>query len=117
MELPIKRKIPKGKEKMKTPLLLISLILILSCGVDKRTQTEQLIAGFEKEYIADQRETVFDVRANFKNGKVVLKGEISEPEIKESLLQELQTVGVRDEITLLPDSSVGQNSFALVTLP
>ncbi len=102
---------------MKTPLLLISLIVILSCGVDKRTQTEKLITGFEKEFVDDHRETVFDVRASFEKGKVVLKGEISKPDLKEALIRELQAVGVRDEITLLPDSSVGQNSFALVTLP
>ena len=101
---------------MKYQILLLVLFLFASCGVDNRKEAENIIAEFEKENIADKRETVFDVYPAFEQGDLVLRGEISNPQKKQELSDAFGSLKFRDEITLLPDSTVGEKTFALVNL-
>ncbi|MGM0619589.1 MAG: NlpC/P60 family protein [Bacteroidota bacterium] len=96
--------------------ILLVFALFVSCEVDNRREAETIIAEFEKENIADKRETVFDVNPAFKQGELTLKGEISNPQKKQDLLNALVSLNFIDEITLLPDSTVGEKTFALVNL-
>jgi gamma-D-glutamyl-L-lysine dipeptidyl-peptidase len=96
--------------------ILILLALLVGCGVSDRKKTEEIIARFEQNVIPDKRESVFNVEPAFHKGKVVLKGETDDRELKRQLLDSLATVEVIDEITILPDSTVGEELFALVNL-
>lgn len=101
---------------MRYQLFIFALLLLVSCGVDNRKEAENIIAEFENENIADKRETVFDVYPVFEQGDLVLKGEISNPQIKQDLTDAFGSLKFRDKITLLPDSTVGDKTFALINL-
>jgi cell wall-associated NlpC family hydrolase len=101
---------------VKKLLFPVIFTLLFSCGVDKRKEAENIIAEFEKENIADKRETVFDVYPAFEKGDLILKGEISNPQKKQDLLDALNSLNFRDEITLLPNSTVGEKIVALINL-
>lgn len=101
---------------MRYQLFIFALLLLVSCGVDNRKEAENIIADFEKENIADKRETVFDVFPAFEQGNLVLKGEISNPQKKQDLVDAFSSLKFRDDISLLPDSTVGVKTFALVNL-
>ncbi|MFW5774074.1 MAG: NlpC/P60 family protein [Tangfeifania sp.] len=101
---------------MKYPILLLIFVMLFSCGVDNRKEAENIITEFEKENIADKRETVFEVEPYFEKGNVVLRGEISNPQKKQELSDAFGSLQFRDEITLLPDSTVGEKTFALVNI-
>lgn len=101
---------------MRSQLFIIALLLLVSCGVDNRKEAENIIAEFEQENIADKRETVFNVYPAFEQGDLVLKGEISNQQKKQELSDAFGSLKFRDEITLLPDSTVGEKTFALVNL-
>lgn len=97
-------------------LIFLVIVLLVSCGVDNRKEAENIIAEFEKEHITDKRETVFDVYPVFEMGDLVLKGEISNPQKKQDLVDAFGSLKFRDKITLLPDSTVGEKTFALINL-
>jgi gamma-D-glutamyl-L-lysine dipeptidyl-peptidase len=98
-------------------ILMLSIsIIISSCGVNNRKKAEGIIAKFEQNNVPDKRETVFDVEALFQKGKVVLQGETDNLSLKNELLNQFQSFEVVDEISLLPDSTVGDHPFALVNV-
>jgi len=97
-------------------LLFPVIFVLISCGVDSRKEAEKIIADFEEEHIADKRETVFEVVPAFEQGELILKGEISNPQKKQDLAAALEPLQFTDEITLLPDSTVGEKIFALVNI-
>jgi len=97
-------------------IILILSFALFSCGVSKRKKAEVLIAKFQEEHVIDKRETVFNVEANFYKGKVALKGNMDDPDLKDKLLESMQSLRVKDEIVLLPDSTVGENNFGLINL-
>jgi gamma-D-glutamyl-L-lysine dipeptidyl-peptidase len=97
-------------------LLLSVLIIISSCGVNSRKEAERIIAKFEQNNVPEKRETVFDMEALFRKGKVVLKGETDNSNLKNKLLNQFESFKFVDEISLLPDSTVGDKTFALVNI-
>lgn len=97
-------------------LLLSVLIIISSCGVNNRKEAEEIIAKFEQNNVPDKRETVFDVEALFQKGKVVLQGETDNLSLKNELLNQFESFEVVDKILLLPDSTIGEKSYALVNI-
>ena len=101
---------------MKYPIILLVFVLLVSCGVDNRKEAENIITEFEKENIADKRETVFDVYPAFEQGDLILKGDISNLQKKQDLFDALGSLKFQDEITMLPDSTVGEKTFAVVNL-
>ncbi len=110
-----KKKMFQRSENIIIPLLLL-LFFSVSCGVNNRKQAEEIIREFEQNNIPDKRETVFNIEPEFFKGNIVLKGETSDPGLKEELLAELESFQPRDEIIELPDSTVGDHPYALVTL-
>ena len=97
------------------PLILL-LIILASCGVNKHRQAEKIIREFENEHVEDRREVVFNVRPEFENGKLVITGETSEKQLKTRLLEKLADIGYSDKITVLPDSTVDEKTFGLIRL-
>jgi len=101
---------------MKQLGIFVLLILAVSCGVNNRKKAEDIILHFEQNNVPDKRETVFDVEASFHKGKVVLQGETDNQNLKNELLNQFQPFEIVDEISLLPDSTVGEKPYALVNV-
>lgn len=101
---------------MKLTGILLLMALIVSCGVNERREAEETILRFEQNNIPDKREIVFNVEATFVKGNVVLRGETDAPELIEQLTDSFQSLKVYNEITILPDSTVGNKTFALVNI-
>ena len=95
--------------------LLLS-IFIVSCSVNSRREAINIISEFEQSKAIDKRETVFDVEPLFNNKKLILSGETDNPELKRELLELLKHLEVTDQITMLPDSTVGKKTFGLINL-
>lgn len=96
--------------------IILLLLVTISCGVSNRKVAEDIIGQFEQNNIPDKREVVFKVKASFQKGKVVLRGETDNPNLKNELLNQFRSFEVIDEILLLPDSTVGENTYALVNV-
>lgn len=96
---------------------IILLIGLVSCQVEKRNQAEQIIQSFQNKNIQDKREVVFEVQAKFEKGKLIVEGETSEQKLKNEIVTELKSFDFSDRISVLPDSTVGKKSFALVNVP
>lgn len=101
---------------MKQLGIFVLLFLTVSCGVNNRKEAEDVIAKFELNQVPDKRETIFDVEALFQKGKVVLQGETNEMELKNELISQFRSFDVVDNISLLPDSTVGQKAYALINV-
>lgn len=91
-------------------------MILISCGVNNRREAEEIILQFEQNNVPDKRETIFDMEASFQKGKVVLHGETDNQNLKNDLLNQFQSFEVVDEISLLPDSTVGEKPYALVNV-
>jgi len=101
---------------MKQLGIFLLFILAVSCGVNNRKEAEDTILHFEQNNVPDKRETIFEVEAAFQKGKVMLQGETDNKNLKNELLNQFQSFEIVDEISLLPDSSVGEKSYALVNV-
>ena len=96
-------------------ILILSLILF-SCNVSKRNQAEKIISTFQENNITDKRETIFDISVVFYKGKLILNGETSNPNLKAKLLNELKPLEFVDKISILPDSTVDNKPFGLISI-
>lgn len=101
---------------MKQLGIFVLVLLAVSCGVNNRKEAGNIIRLFEQNNVPDKRETVFEVEASFQKGKVVLQGETDNRKLKNDLLNQFQSFEVVDNISLLPDSSVGEKPYALVNV-
>lgn len=98
-------------------IISILVLLIIACNSNKRKEVENIIKDFEVEKVQDKREVVFNIDAVCKQGKLVLKGETSEAVLKNQLFDELKSIVFSDSVIVLPDASVGENKFGIVTVP
>jgi hypothetical protein len=106
-------------------LTLICFILVAISLFGSGVTVESLelarrqIELFKKEFRIEPREVVFNVTVGSEDGKLTIFGEVSEPKLKESLLERLRSslqVSFEDKIKLLPDESVGEKIFAVVNV-
>lgn len=75
------------------------------------------IEQFKKEFKIDPREVVFDVKVGSEDGKLTVFGEISDENLKKSLVERLRKTidaEIGDRIKLLPDESIGEKLLAIV---
>lgn len=102
--------------RTKNLIILFLFVAFFSCTTFKQNKVESLIEVFKKEKVPDKRETVFDVYTEIKNGKLILKGETDNPELKNLLLSDLDQFNIEDKIIVLPVSAVGIKTFGLINL-
>jgi gamma-D-glutamyl-L-lysine dipeptidyl-peptidase len=101
---------------MKKLGIFVLIFVTVSCGVNNRKEAEDIILHFGQNNVPDKREAIFHVEAAFQKGKVVLQGETDNQNLKNELLNQFQSFEVVDEISLLPDSTVGEKPYALVNV-
>ena len=92
-------------------LLCILLAAILALPAGARGGIKDLIENVKKEYAPDSRQAVFEVRASkAKDGIVVVRGKISDPEAKKALHDRLMLSAIAnvDSTVLLPQDQWAQ---------
>ena len=93
------------------------LVGLTSCNDSNKKNAEQILSAFENNNVPDKREVVFYAKVTQKQGALVISGETSDAKLKSELLDELSSLTFKDEITVLPDSTVKDTKFALVNVP
>ena len=104
----------------KIGLVIFSLGFLLSCQQSSNKEIESVQTtsdSIRKMYAPDKRVAVYDLTFEMKNGKLVVDGETDQEEALKILLDRLESKGliVENHTTQLPDSTVGQFTYAIVT--
>jgi len=104
----------------KIGLVILSLGFLLSCQQtsNKKIASVQTTSdSIRKIYAPDKRVAIYDLNFEMKNGKLFVDGETDQEEALSVLLDQLDSHGliVENNTTQLPDSTVGQFSYAIVT--
>ena len=107
---------------MKNLFLFFLTCLLIFQLVGCRSTEESLVEELDKitiKWVQDKREGICDVHINFiTKTKVIVKGETNLPGAKRDILEAIISKGFipKDEMNLLPDSTVGTKKWALVNL-
>jgi cell wall-associated NlpC family hydrolase len=104
----------------KIGLVIFSFGFLLSCQQPSNKEIESIQTtsdSIRKIYAPDKRVAVYDLTFEMKNGKLVVDGETDQEEALKILLDRLESQGliVENHTTQLPDSTVGQFTYAIVT--
>lgn len=96
---------------------LFILIGIISCSQKVQERSTQIIQEVEREYAPDGRTAIFSVKATGSN-PIILQGETNIEKAKSSLLTKFQNegIGVLDEITVLPEETLGNFNYGLINV-
>ncbi len=99
-------------------LFVVWQSLFIGCSAPKPDSLEPLIEGIKGRFAPDQRVALFKVNVNRREGSLILNGETTLPEAKQALFDSLTAskIAVIDSIRVLPDTTVGEKSWGLVTL-
>ncbi|MDR1553968.1 MAG: C40 family peptidase [Prevotellaceae bacterium] len=126
---------------MKNVILSLSLIAILygcsqTSSTSKVAASQSPVESFDKffqsvvdtvrqQFVPDRRVNIFDVKIKYADDKVTLKGVTTLAEAKTELLNRMQEFlnriltankNIVDSISLLPEQSLGDETFGVVTL-
>lgn len=84
--------------------LLIILMLLVCSQCRNYTNPQQIIDAVHDRYVPDSRTGVFDVRAEYRHSRLVLRGETDNREAHAALLQNMANSGleIADSIRILP---------------
>ncbi|MDZ7288907.1 MAG: C40 family peptidase [candidate division KSB1 bacterium] len=102
---------------------LVTLLLFLAgCESSNRTalqtQIEATITATQKVFVPDRRLDVFDAQVHFENGAWLIRGETTMPAAKTALIKAVDSLLAhrqhKTEIALLPDSTLGDSTQALI---
>ena len=117
---------------MKHHFLSLSIVAMIFFGCSQPTniaKTENvqvaavseklnIIAEVQQQFVPDRRVNVFDITSKNVDGKVVLKGVTTLSEAKTELLARAKADNLNfiDSIVVLPDQSLGEGIYGVVTL-
>ena len=103
--------------------LFLPIISLLFFGIASAASASDeafpFIQQMQKQYAPDKREAVFDISAKRDGNRLILSGETSVPAAHEALVEAAKREGdveVIDQITVLPEASLGEKNWALVNL-
>lgn len=100
----------------------ISVLLLLCCNVfgddNDLQKAGRVVDSVAKVFAPDRRTALFDVKTLEHSGVITLKGKTNLPEAKQAMVDSLTylKIGYLDSVLVLPDQSVGDKPWALVTL-
>lgn len=99
-------------------LFLIGQSLLIGCSGPKPDLLAPLVADIRERFAPDQRMALFRVDACRQKGNLILQGETTIPEAKQALFDSLaaRKISVVDSIVVLPDTTVAEKPWGLVTL-
>ena len=98
---------------------LLFLCALVACepGHDKELTSFRLVNdSIKSTYAPDKRVAIYDIEAELNQDKVILRGQTDQPKALEDLKSILASKGIvfEDKVVSLPDSSVGDNTRAIV---
>ncbi len=106
--------------RLKYPFLCFSLLSLLFACTAGRDQlaVDTLVQQLKAKYTPDQRTALFRINVRPDRQNLVLLGETTVSEARRALLDSLaaKKIAVVDSIVVLPDTSVGEKPWGLVTL-
>ena len=102
------------------PILCTAALLFSGCtrSMDS-AMVNDLLQRARAALAPDKRTAVFDVTAGLEGDALVLRGEIQSPALKHQLMRYLRdslSMRIVDSLTALPDSSLGNRVFGLVSV-
>ncbi|MBN1442253.1 MAG: C40 family peptidase [Planctomycetes bacterium] len=103
-------------------LALLALLTQIACsrggGDPSLAAVHREIESARAAHAPDSRVAWFQVRAEMRDGRILLAGETDRPAAKDALLAAVRRLGIEadDAITLLPQADLGSRRFALVTV-
>jgi hypothetical protein len=98
-------------------LSLIPMLSVVSCADNENSRKiAEINDRIENEFAPDKRVAVYDIEIVSDRNSIRIKGETDQPEALNQLKEELKSLNasVEDEVSLLPDKSVGIHPFAVV---
>jgi hypothetical protein len=104
------------------PLLFLLLVLPVTSGPPAAIPgagqvVSDPLAAVRARFAPDRRVTVFDLTVEHRQDEVVLRGEVESAEARNAALEALAAAGERrvvDQVTVLPDSALGDRTLGLV---
>lgn len=107
-------------QKLKLVLVFFSLWFCFgaSAGNNDLKTANRVIGSVSRHFAPDKRTALFDLVLRENSGQLILKGKTNLPEAKRILLDSLSLLGIsyRDSLLVLPSRSLGEKTWALVTL-
>ena len=98
-------------------LSLIPMLSVVSCADNEdSSKIAEINDRIENEFAPDKRVAVYDIEIVSDRNSIRIKGETDQPEALNRLKEELKSLNapIEDEVSLLPDESVGNHSYAVV---
>jgi cell wall-associated NlpC family hydrolase len=105
-----------------TILAVVCLSVSLLAGtqaVTTKAAPSDLLKAVQEQVAPDTRLTVFDVKAELKEGALEVSGRVDRASSRDAVLKALREAGyaqVVDRIEVLPDPALGERRFAVVTV-
>ncbi len=100
--------------------ILIALLLAGCASVEKEDVTfREAIKPIKEKFAPDRRVAVFDIEWERKGSALVVKGQVEDLDAKQEALLAIMNIvgtGVLDSIRMLPDPSLGDRQFGIVTV-
>ncbi|WP_020527492.1 C40 family peptidase [Flexithrix dorotheae] len=101
-------------------IFLLFSIAFSSCKKEDNSASisEQIISEIKDEFAPDKRVALFDITSSFENGRFLLSGETNLPEALKKLTGKLEEQGltIENNVQLLPEEELGENTFAIVNI-
>ncbi len=98
-------------------LSLIPMLSVVSCADNENSrEIAEINDRIENEFAPDKRVAVYDIEIVSDRNSIRIKGETDQPEALNRLKEELKSLdaSIEDEVSLLPDKSVGNHPYAVV---
>ncbi|MGD9557118.1 MAG: NlpC/P60 family protein [Mangrovibacterium sp.] len=107
-------------KRFKCPFLCLSLLSLLFACSPRRDHPaiDKMVQQIKERYASDPRTALFRINVRSERQSLVFLGETTIPEAKQALLDSLAVskIAVVDSIRILPDTTVGEKPWGLVTL-
>ncbi|MCK9411877.1 MAG: C40 family peptidase [Prolixibacteraceae bacterium] len=99
---------------------LVSFTLLIACQTvsSKLKEAELISQSVSDQFIQDSREDLYKIHFKTSGKSLIAFGETTNSEARRSLLSQLRnlTLPIEDSIKILPDPSLGENTWGLVTV-
>ncbi len=101
------------------PFLIV--LLLISCTTPEREDAilQEIVDRVQEDYAPDRRVAVFDIEWERRQGDLIIKGEVDNPEAKITLLTAFDEFGLPqpvDSITVLPHPDLVAKHYALINV-
>ena len=109
-----------NRSRRLSPFVVVACLCLLTAVQARQAPAPaDVIAKVKAQLAPDTRLTVFDVKAEPKDGALEVTGEVDQPAARDAVLAALRAAAstkVNDKIAVLPDPALGVKQFGVVTV-